>query len=629
MNGDEKRNFRLRKSRSLRPFKGRRKQTRKSVTNATDPPVDPPLQRNGDAPNAPSSSTSTANAEQRSASEFISDASDFVSASEKKIMTFCDETVQKASGGNAVICESQTLTQLVSGATCGTCGKSELSVVEVENKRKGLASLLELKCTNVACPSEVLSAAYTSHRATAAGRETSDPKPSSGSARDSFALNVKAVLAARAIGVGHDQLVRFCSILGLPKPLHQKTFHNISKKVHAAATKAVSENLAEARRATAPKAGQSDITVMSDGTWQKRGHKSHNGGTAISVDTGLCLDFEVLSNYCHGCNQHQIIDEPEEEVWQAFHSPVCEKNVDCSSHAMETEAALRIWRRTQTYSTELQFTTFLSDGDSKAYTAVSNAEVYGSTAVTKEDCTNHVAKRLGTALRKLKTPLPRGEKLGDKAIQQLQRYYQIAITSNRGSVRGMYRAIWATYFHSCSTDGASSHKFCPDGEESWCKHKRAIALQAPAPAHTPLLTKAQGKAVLPIYQRLTDAKLLARCLQGKTQNAAESLNSKIWMLCPKTRFAARTAVETATAIAVLWFNRGHSSFEQVLEGLGVLPSKQLVRLSSAADQKRVTSMSAKLTAEARSHRRRQEKRARVMDSKRKDREGATYAAGEF
>ncbi|XP_040354443.1 uncharacterized protein LOC121045565 [Ixodes scapularis] len=297
---------------------------------------------------------------------------------------------------------------------------------------------------------------------------------------------------------------------------------------------------------------------------------------------------------------------------------------------METTAALRIWRRTEAYNTKVQFTTFLSDGDSKACAAVSKAEVYGSTAVTKEDCTNHVAKRLGTALRKLKTPLPRGKKLGDKTIQQLQRYYQITITSNRGSVRGMYCAIWASYFHSCSTDGArSSHKFCPDGEESWCKHKRALALQAPAPAHTLLLTKAQGKAVLPIYKRLTDIKLLARCLQGKTQNAAESLNSKIWMLYPKTRFVARTAVETATTIAVLWFNRGHSSFEQVLEELGVLPSKQLVHLSGAADQKRITSMSAKLTAEARSHRRRQVKRARAEDSNRKDREGSTYAAGEF
>ncbi|XP_077509270.1 uncharacterized protein LOC144120579 [Amblyomma americanum] len=367
---------------------------------------------------------------------------------------------------------------------------------------------------------------------------------------------------------------------------------------------------------------------MFDGTWQKRGHKRHNGvGTTISVDTGLCLDFEVLTNYCHGCSSHKALGDEEDEVWKAFHSPVCEKNVECSSHAMETEAALRIWSRTQSYN--MRFTTFLSDGDSKAYAAVSDAQVYGPKAVTKEDCTDHVSKRLGTALRKLKTPLPRGQKLGEKAIQKLQNYYQIAITSNRGSVRGMYCAIWASYLHSCSSNGASSHRFCPDGNESWCRQKRAQALGEPAPDHTPLLTKAQGKAVLPIYKRLTDSKLLTRCLRGKTQNAAESLNSKIWMLCPKSRFASRTAVETATAIAVLWFNRGHSSFEKVLEELGILPSKQLVRLSLESDQSRVKKMSSKLTAEAKSHRRSKVKRARTEDSIRKNREGQTYAAKEF
>ncbi|CAN7978550.1 unnamed protein product [Ixodes persulcatus] len=133
---------------------------------------------------------------------------------------------------------------------------------------------------------------------------------------------------------------------------------------------------------------------------------------------------------------------------------------------METEAAMRIWQRTSSYATPLQFTTFLSDGDSKAYGAVSEENFYGTASIVKEDCTNHVAKRLGTGLRKLKTPLPRGQKLKDGTIQKLQSYFQIAITSNRGSVRGMYCAIWASYFHSCSTDLASSHKFCPDGESS-------------------------------------------------------------------------------------------------------------------------------------------------------------------
>ncbi|KAG0425613.1 hypothetical protein HPB47_027245 [Ixodes persulcatus] len=220
---------------------------------------------------------------------------------------------------------------------------------------------------------------------------------------------------------------------------------------------------------------------------------------------------------------------------------------------METEAAMRIWQRTSSYATPLQFTTFLSDGDSKAYGAVSEENFYGTASIVKEDCTNHVAKRLGTGLRKLKTPLPRGQKLKDGTIQKLQSYFQIAITT---------------------------------------------------PPHTPILTTAQAKAILPIYKRLTEEKLLSRCVQGKTQNAAESLNSKIWMLCPKTRFASCTVVEMATAIATLWFNKGHIGFEQVLQELGILPSQELITLSSQCDKKRIASMTTKGTAEARSHRRR-------------------------
>lgn len=59
---------------------------------------------------------------------------------------------------------------------------------------------------------------------------------------DSFGVNVMSAIAARAIGVGHEQLVWFCAILGAPKPAHHKTFTAIGKEVHAAA-----ENLAQAR----------------------------------------------------------------------------------------------------------------------------------------------------------------------------------------------------------------------------------------------------------------------------------------------------------------------------------------------------------------------------------------------
>lgn len=160
---------------------------------------------------------------------------------------------------------------------CATCGKCELVVVEVANKRKGLASVLELKCKNEKCPAGVaagvISSVYSSQRAAAVGRGGRKPELCRGSPRDSFAINVKAVLAARAVGIGHDQLCRFCAILGLPKPQHQKTFYNTAKKVHVAATKGVSDNLAEARQVTALQAGQTDLSVIFDGTWQKQRHE--------------------------------------------------------------------------------------------------------------------------------------------------------------------------------------------------------------------------------------------------------------------------------------------------------------------------------------------------------------------
>ncbi|XP_077502060.1 uncharacterized protein LOC144113044 [Amblyomma americanum] len=540
---------------------------------------------------------------------------------------FDDHNKGENERGSTFICEIGMLHDLVSGAACSACGRCDLSIRESAATRKGLAAFLELYCQNDACPTAVLSSTYSSSRISRSCKG-SDEASARGSARDAFAVNVKSVVAARAIGLRHEQLLRFCAIMGFAKPVHRRAFVAVGKKLHAAATKAAAENLEQARQLTAAEAGSTNVAVMFDGTWQKRGHKSHNGvGTAISLLTGLCLDFEVLSNYCLSCSRHKALEDEEEQIWQASHTPVREKNATCSAHAMETEAALRIWKRTDLYATPLKYTTFLSDGDSKAYAAVAELDIYGSVPVQKEDCTNHVAKRLGIALRKAK--LPRGEKLKDKTIAKLQGYFQVATTSNKGNVRDMYCAVWASYFHSCSRDGASSHKFCPDGEMSWCKHKRALALGQPAPVHTPILSVSQGKAVLPIYERLTDEKLLQRCVKGQTQNAAESLNSKIWLLCPKTKFVTRTVVDTATAIAVLWFNKGHARFEEVLQELGILPSKTLLSLSKEVDKRRISSMSTKATAEARAHCHNVTKKARLEESARRDCEGPTYGAGGF
>ena len=45
-----------------------------------------------------------------------------------------------------------------------------------------------------------------------------------------------------------------------------------------------------------------DEDVSLDGTWQKKGYSFKNGVvTAISASTGKCLDYDVMSKSCKGC----------------------------------------------------------------------------------------------------------------------------------------------------------------------------------------------------------------------------------------------------------------------------------------------------------------------------------------
>jgi len=58
----------------------------------------------------------------------------------------------------------------------------------------------------------------------------------------------------------------------------------------------VAEKAKEEHTAT----GNKIITVSTDGAWQKRGHTSLNG-LVNTICEGMCLDYEVLSNYCRDC----------------------------------------------------------------------------------------------------------------------------------------------------------------------------------------------------------------------------------------------------------------------------------------------------------------------------------------
>ena len=81
--------------------------------------------------------------------------------------------------------------------------------------------------------------------------------------------------------------------------------------------------------------------VSADGTWQKRGHASLNGIVTL-ISNGKCIDNEVLSKYCRGCQMwHGKKGTAEYDLW--FSEYDCQANHNKSSGAMEAAGAVAMF----------------------------------------------------------------------------------------------------------------------------------------------------------------------------------------------------------------------------------------------------------------------------------------------
>ncbi len=152
----------------------------------------------------------------------------------------------------------------------------------------------------------------------------------------------------------------------------------------------------------------------------------------------------MLSNFCPECINALPSSSDLHEEWKEKHAKTCLKNFDGSANAMEVECAKRIWERS-IEKHGLRYTTMLSDGDSKSFTAISKEKVYGeSVTIEKEECVSHVSKRMGTALNNLKSESKAQKqsiggkgKLTQEKIIRIQNYYGRAIKDNAEDTKTM------------------------------------------------------------------------------------------------------------------------------------------------------------------------------------------------
>lgn len=468
----------------------------------------------------------------------------------------------------------------------------------------------------------------------------------SGAAFTGFDINRRLVMAAAVNGIGFTQLCRFFGLLNMPPPMHLKTWQHYQVKLFLGASRAASHHLQEAAEivraayadlgVTPDAEGYINIIVSFDGSWQRRGRCSHNGiATVICVVTGLVLDFTTLSNYCHACELGPEPGSPQFDAWWAKHEAKCQKNVNCSSAAMETQAAVIMFSRSAQLH-KFRYTKMLSDGDAKAHAAVLAVDPYGEHKVEKEECVNHVTKRMGTALRTLLEkskaqgkPLGGRGKLTDERVKKLTNYYGRAIKDHAGNLDAMEQAVWASFFHTLSTDEDPHHLRCPKGLVSWCFFQRDLANGVVPRPHPHPLPRFIGNELVPVYKRLGDRQLLQKCLSGKTQNSNESFHAMVWQSCPKERWACLRTVDTAVAVCVQRFNKGSSSLLDVLSELDLVAGKFADTFSEKADLTRAKTSSRMNSNAAKQRRKVIDNVRRQERANRRGQEGVVYAPGNF
>ncbi|KAK3862706.1 hypothetical protein Pcinc_031463 [Petrolisthes cinctipes] len=204
--------------------------------------------------------------------------------------------------------------------------------------------------------------------------------------------------------------------------------------------------------------------------------------------------------------------------------------------------------------------------------------------VQKEECVNHVSKRLGTRLRKLKKELVttittrtgkevrrsvlsgRGQ-LTDNAINKVTCYFSRAVRGDVDkpytSTQDMRKNILASYYHAVSTDVRPQHSYCPPGLDSWCFYRRGEADRtkpcrnhSQKPGYFSKIPFEHRQAILNVYTELTHDDLLKRCMKGETQNRNESLHSKLWMKAAKHKFVGLRRVNFVAQVVILDHNFG-------------------------------------------------------------------------
>ena len=230
-----------------------------------------------------------------------------------------------------------------------------------------------------------------------------------------------SVLGGRLAGIGEPNLRLYHAAMNIPPPPTGPSFQRIQKDLLIAAEYVANMSMMEAKIGLESILGINPLTncvhavVSYDGAYQIRSKKGGGGyspycfASAISVDTGKVVAYDVACNNCRVCNMYASklreneMTEEEHHNWYLEHQSNCPaKYSEYASVHLESLLAPLVVR--QAYDRGIIFTGMVSDGDTKTDAAIKEAKIYNTLGFDLEigrlECLSHVLKRMKSNLCK-------------------------------------------------------------------------------------------------------------------------------------------------------------------------------------------------------------------------------------
>ncbi|KAG7172195.1 hypothetical protein Hamer_G009538 [Homarus americanus] len=348
-----------------------------------------------------------------------------------------------------------------------------------------------------------------------------------------------------------------------------------------------------------------NIDVSYESAWLDQGPERYYGvGVVIELYTGIVLDWEFVSSYCHECKEKK-----EDEVqgsydeWKRSHERNCNMNYKGDSDGREEAVVQRMCSRSvERY--QVRYVVFITERDSNACDKImqmNNGQgPYGAKhAVVKEESVSHLRKELGAALYKVRDEMIKMKcpELTKEVIGNIQSHCEMSVRQNLGKSRkDMKRAIFSSYFHCTAVDDTPDrHQFCPQGPDSLCFWQKARARNQTPPPHREAnmftnffdLTDEIKDKITHIYGRLADDDYLIHCRLVNTLTSNKTLLGWVWHRCGRERYRRLEMLQFATALTCLEWNMGYTEGGLHKE-LGLKYTPHTARMKEVMERSSVT-----------------------------------------